>query len=83
MTRPITIIRHTNGPRLYVARLRVHHGFSGLLVALTGLLTGRKAAVAAGVAMMAHDGHDWRVWLRVEKLAGQPSHVRIEAEHVA
>lgn len=78
----IRVIGHANGPRLYVLGLRVHHGLTGLLVALTGLLRGNRAVVVAGLAMMGHDAHDWRLWVRIEKCpsTGAMTHATMTVE---
>lgn len=41
------LIKHPNGPRLYIATLRIHHGLTGVLLTTTGL------------ALLIHDRHDW------------------------
>lgn len=54
---------NTNGPRLYVHGLRVHHGLTGSALVAVGLLTHERALVGCGLALVAHDAHDfpWRL----------------------
>lgn len=66
------IIRHPNGPRLYVGGLRVHHGTTGLLVAAAGLGSRSRPLVALGLLLAAHDRHDTALWLRVERFPADP-----------
>lgn len=48
---PKTMIRFdATAYRLWIARYRIHHGFTGAVLALTGL------------AAMYHDRKDWRRW---------------------
>lgn len=56
------IARHPNGPRVYMLGQRVHHGAFGVGVGLCGVLFRRRALVAMGVALAAHDAKDfpWR-----------------------
>lgn len=53
----IRIDHHPNGPRLYVAGRRVHHGLAGGLAALALLRTNHRR-LALGVAAFA--ATDWR-----------------------
>lgn len=62
------IIKHPNGPRLYVGGLRVHHGTTGLMLSALGLGARRRALVGLGLVLAVHDRHDTRVWLRVERI---------------
>jgi hypothetical protein len=56
VTRPVVIVKHPKGPRLYVAGRRVHHGTWGCL------------AVATGAWLAWWDRRDWRDWLLREAL---------------
>lgn len=47
---PVVIVRHPSGPRLYVARRRVHHGTWACL------------AIAWGAYTAWRDRKDWRQW---------------------
>lgn len=67
MTRPVRVVRHPSGPRLYVASLRVHHGLTGCVLTALGAARKQRALVVAGWVLMAHDAHDARVWVRVER----------------
>lgn len=67
LPKPITIVGHQNGPRLYVMGLRVHHGVSGALVASVGAVRLDPRLTLAGLGMMVHDAHDYRVWFHIEK----------------
>jgi hypothetical protein len=65
----IYVQRHPNGPRLYVADHRVHHGTSGLVLCAACLLTRRPRTALAMLALALHDAHDWRVWFKRELLS--------------
>jgi hypothetical protein len=66
--RLVVVIRHANGPRVWVVGQRVHHGATGAL-ALAALLAARKRRMAlAALLLMLHDLHDWRVWFAREGL---------------
>lgn len=56
MTRALVIVRHPDGPRLYVMRRRVHHGTWALV------------ALAWGCWNAWRDRRDWRDWLLREVL---------------
>lgn len=56
------IVRHTHGPRLYVAGERIHHGSAGCAVALVGLVCRDLLLTMAVIAMVVDDLADfpWR-----------------------
>lgn len=64
MRRVVTILSYPEGPRLWVAGQRVHHGATGLLLA--ALLRRHRRAAAACLLLAAHDRHDARIWFRRE-----------------
>lgn len=70
--RPVTIIKHPNGPRLYVASLRVHHGLTGAACVALGAARRRRSLFLAGWLLMLHDAHDFRLWMKVEKCPVSP-----------
>lgn len=49
----------TRPPRVYVAGLRIHHGLTGLLLILAGLLSRRRGAFVLGALLAAEDWRDW------------------------
>lgn len=70
MTHLAYIVRHPNGPRLYLAGQRVHHGATGcaLAVALLRWPTTRRAGIFVGTVLAIHDRHDWRIWWKRERI---------------
>lgn len=56
------VVRHPNGPRVYVAGLRVHHGSAGCALALIGLTRRNLVLTAIATAMVVDDLSDfpWR-----------------------
>ncbi len=64
----IAVRRYPEGPRVWVANQRAHHGATGC--ALLPLLLRKRTRVlgVVGVALVLHDRHDWRVWFVREKL---------------
>lgn len=54
--------RHPWGPRVYVAGLRVHHGSTGVALAVAGLARRDRRLVVIAAALICHDAHDfpWR-----------------------
>lgn len=58
----IRIDRHPNGPRVYLAGLRVHHGSAGLLLGVIATLTGHRRLAAGVTTLVVHDAADfpWR-----------------------
>lgn len=67
MSPVVHIQRHPNGPRVYVAGQRLHHGATGCLLVAIGRR--HRALMLAALALVAHDRNDWRVWFAREKLA--------------
>lgn len=65
MTRAVIVRSYPQGPRVWIAGQRVHHGATGLLLA--ALLRRRPRLAAACLLLAAHDRHDWRVWFAREK----------------
>ncbi len=53
------IERNTNGPRVYVLGLRLHHGLIGAALLALGLARSERSLVLAGVALIADDAHDF------------------------
>lgn len=64
----LRLIRHENGPRLYVARQRVHHGATGCALLAAAAIRRKRAALLCAALLCAHDRHDWRVWFAKETL---------------
>lgn len=62
----LRLIRHPNGPRLYVIHQRVHHGAVGCLLAAA--LRRKRGALLCAALLCAHDRHDWRAWFAKETL---------------
>ncbi len=58
----IRLQRHELGPRVWICGVRIHHGATGCLLALAGMLTNQRRAVLAGLALCAHDRADYREW---------------------
>lgn len=72
MARLVVVVRHPNGPRVWVVGQRVHHGATGALAAVA-LLSKRKHRLAlAALLLVLHDRHDWRVWFVREGLPAIP-----------
>jgi hypothetical protein len=65
----VAVRSYPQGPRVWVAGQRVHHGSVGVVVTLAAI-TSRRARLAAlvGAALVAHDRHDWKVWFVREAL---------------
>lgn len=65
MMRHVVVKRYPQGPRVWLAGQRVHHGSVGCALLLAA---GRKhrRLLAAGLLLAAHDRHDWRVWFTRE-----------------
>lgn len=66
--RGVTVRSYPEGPRVWVAGQRVHHGASGLGLAAAALAFRRHRLCLAALAVVVHDLHDWRVWFSREKL---------------
>lgn len=64
MAAPVIIRRHPSGPRCWVVGQRVHHGATGCVLLAAALLLRRRALLAAGLVLCAHDRADARVWFR-------------------
>lgn len=60
----IIIRQYPQGPRCWIAGYRIHHGATGLALALA-LHKCRRARWVA-LALVAHDWHDWRRWFARE-----------------
>lgn len=69
MSRILIIRSYPEGPRVWVAGQRVHHGASGLLLA--AILRRRPRLAALALAWAATDWHDWRIWFAREKVPAQ------------
>lgn len=56
------VVRHPDGPRVYVAGVRIHHGSAGCALALAALARRDLLLAAAGIALVADDLADfpWR-----------------------
>ncbi len=70
----IVIKRHANGPRLFIAGQRVHHGASCSILALASLAAKQRRVAAIFLILAAHDHHDWKVWFVRESLK-QKGHI--------
>jgi hypothetical protein len=72
MARVVVVVRHPNGPRVWVVGQRVHHGATASLAAVA-LLAKRKHRLALAAALVVlHDRRDWRVWFAREGLPASP-----------
>ena len=67
------VIRHPNGPRVWIFGQRVHHGMTGcLLLAWSAKFRRRRRLIAGlGLALCAHDRADWRAWFAREPLSAR------------
>lgn len=68
MGRVVVVRSYPQGPRVWIAGQRVHHGLTGLLVALVLLGARRRGLAAACLLAVLHDRRDWRVWLAREAI---------------
>jgi hypothetical protein len=67
----MTIVKHPNGPRLYVFNQRLHHLVVGLgLIALDVAVKGKaaKAAGIVGTVLVVDDLHDWKIAFKRERI---------------
>jgi hypothetical protein len=56
----VRIDKHENGPRVYLAGKRLHHGTVGLGLTVTALKIKKLRPLAlVGLAMIYHDRHDF------------------------
>ena len=62
MARVVLVVKHPNGPRVFVVGQRLHHGASGLLAAALLLLRRRHRLALLALLAVLHDRHDWRIW---------------------
>lgn len=62
MMRAVEVIRHPNGPRVFIAGQRIHHGATGCALAVAALAIRQPALAVAALALVVHDRADWRVW---------------------
>lgn len=62
----VVIRSYPQGPRVWVAGQRVHHGASGLLLA--AMLRKRRRLAVLALAWAATDWHDRRAWFAREKV---------------
>jgi hypothetical protein len=70
-TRPmiVAVRSYPQGPRVWVAGQRVHHGATGCALVLAACARKRPALCAfVGLALALHDRHDWRTWFARECL---------------
>ena len=66
---PLVAVRsYPQGPRVWIAGQRVHHGASGLLAAAALVVMRRPRAAAVALAWAATDWHDRRSWFAREAL---------------
>jgi hypothetical protein len=67
----VRVVSYPQGPRVWIAGQRCHHGAAGaaiIAVALRRRGRARAVGVLVGAILCAHDRHDWRAWLTREKL---------------
>lgn len=59
----LRVERHTNGPRLYIFGLRVHHALTGIALGALGAATHHPLLALAGAVLVVDDAHDfpWRM----------------------
>ena len=57
MSRALRITAHP--PRCYVVGLRVHHGLTGIVLLMVGLLSHRRRVFLLGALLAAEDWRDW------------------------
>jgi hypothetical protein len=60
MRRLFVVLSYPQGPRCWIGGQRVHHGATGALMVAAGLRW--RPLALLGLALCAHDRHDWRVW---------------------
>jgi hypothetical protein len=63
---PIVVQRHPQGPRVWIAGQRIHHGASGTILGAAALLARRRRLGAVLLAWALTDWHDVRVWFKRE-----------------
>jgi hypothetical protein len=66
MRRLIVVRSYPQGPRCWIAGQRIHHAVPGIAAALA--FRRHRLLALLGLALVAHDRHDWRVWFRREGL---------------
>jgi hypothetical protein len=64
----IALRGYPEGPRLWLAGQRVHHGATGCALLPAAILARRWGLVACAAVLVLHDRHDWRVWFARERL---------------
>lgn len=69
--RLVRVVSYPQGPRVWIAGQRVHHGATGC--ALLALARKRPLLAVAGALLVAHDRRDWRVWFRREGFVSYPT----------
>lgn len=68
----VVIRSYPQGPRVWVGGQRIHHGTSGIGLALLFLTLKRRRLALAALALPLHDRKDWRIWFARE---GVPNEV--------
>lgn len=66
LARLIAIRRYPQGPRVWIAGQRVHHGATGAMLAIVARR--HRRLLAAAILLCLHDRHDFRVWFAREIL---------------
>lgn len=66
MARLVYIRGYPEGPRVWIAGQRIHHGATGLVLA--AVLRRRHRLALLALAAVVHDLHDARVWFKREGL---------------
>lgn len=61
----LRVTSYPSGPRCWIIGQRIHHGAAGCLLVVLGARVNRPAWVAAGLMLVGHDSHDWRVWFKI------------------
>lgn len=61
----VRILSYPQGPRVWIAGQRVHHGATGCVLAAALAHHHPRLALLA-LAAVAHDRHDWREWFKRE-----------------
>lgn len=65
--RAMRIERHAKGPRVYVFGFRIHHGFTGCVLIVTGAFLRKHPLIELGAYLIYDDAHDFPWKLRDPK----------------
>jgi hypothetical protein len=62
MLRIVTIRKFPTGNRCWIFNQRIHHGSTGLALALLFLTLRKPIPALVALSLAIHDRHDWRLW---------------------